>query len=823
MAVYDAIRISLLVIISVLTSEYGHCVVDSNDFYEITTAGNTYWATVKKYKYSERQTACQKDMVPAVIQDEPEYQDVIKAIRATGRNKIRLWLETNQAKAGVISWAKENIDPSHFADPAETQNLNEVVQCSESCVAVIKVADNNAIQLHSTCCKNEFRHLCADENECEKGTHTCDISKERCVNELGTGYECVKVPSTPEASLKIVPKGGNLIGANLTCSYKGKGTVEKFKWYQNGNFLLDTVGLTFNFDNVLATTEGKYQCSVVVSGLESALSNDVQLTLSVLPGQPKLSVSRDLPVPPRQNVTLTCTPPTHDNNNLAFSWKKNSGQIIEHKESNLHVASFLPSDDASYTCQVQNTASGLFSPDSNDIYLHFVISTPKLSIYALPRVAGDTPRETLQVAKGGGVEFTCKSNDPVDKFFWQTPHSTTARFPSTENFELLNFTPDDHAGNYSCFSEIGDVRSKQSNNVTLQEKDLATPSLSADVTMVMWGSSVTLTCKTSDVGVSNYFLSHGSAIRTMQTSTFQLDNVNSADMGAYKCQTKVNKASSPFSNVVTLSLADSTPRILTNKTAPFPGENVELFCSSPIPTSANFTWKLNGGPVANALVDTLSVSHFGDGDEGNYTCDLKLFDGTTLTSSPLEVSINTSIPKLISSLTNVPEGTLVKLSCQSHNPMHLRFRWQKDDVTFGEGAASTFKILNFENEDQGVYRCLAGDINHNWTPSTAKNLTVIPHNSLCKCKCIANSTSVELSLEEVQEVTSDIQRNLSVDHSHLSSTVRKVMSAPDERTSSMSTGAGAIVMLSLVFCAIIIPDLVTAIYFIKTLVQTYKQ
>ncbi|XP_012941107.1 carcinoembryonic antigen-related cell adhesion molecule 5-like [Aplysia californica] len=556
-----------------------------------------------------------------------------------------------------------------------------------------------------------------------------------------------------------------------------------------------------------------------MDGVESALSNEILLTRSVPPAQPTLNVTRDLPVPPGENVTLTCTPFT-DGNDLVYLWKKNGSDFIRQTQSTLQIVRFLPGDSASYTCQVQNTTSQLLSPESNDILLQFFLTTPELSVYALPRVARDMPKETLQVVNGDDVELTCKSPDPVERFLWQTPQGWTTNTTSSETFELRNFQSV-HAGNYTCFSTIGDVTSAQSNSVTLEDRIPATPTLSADVSIVMWGSSVTLTCNTTDVGVKNYFFFHSFWIMR-RTPTFQLDNFDQRYMGSYKCQTKVSNIFSPSSNFVTLSLADPTPYILTNKSAPFPGENVELSCSSTVSTSVDFSWKLNGKPMANASTDTISVSHFGEDDVGNYTCDVEVSDGTIFTSSPLELSINTSIPKFTSSLTNVPEGTLVKLSCQSHNPMHLRFRWQKDDVIFGEGAASTFKILNFESKDEGLYRCLASDISQNWTLSTPENLTVIPYNSLCKCKCIANSTSVVLSLEEVQEVAADIQRNLSVDHAHLSSTVRKVTSAPDERASSMSTGAGAIAMLSLVFCAIIIADLVSAIYYIMATVQAWR-
>ncbi|XP_012946789.1 hemicentin-1 [Aplysia californica] len=504
---------------------------------------------------------------------------------------------------------------------------------------------NDLVFLQTDCCTTEYRHLCEDVDECETGTHTCHVSTQKCRNDLGTGYSCVNIPPTPTASGDL---GVFLQGSDVTmyCTYTGPGFPSKFTWYKAGLYFTDQNQTILMISHAVFLEDASYRCTVTVDGVESALSNGISLVGSFPPDQPTLNVTRGLPVPAGESVTLNCTT-SIDGNDFLFLWKKNGLVFIKQAQPDLHIVSFFPGDSASYTCQVQNTTSQLLSPESNDILLQFFLTTPELSVYTLPRVAGDTPRKTLQVVNGSDVELTCKSPDPVEHFLWKTPQSLTTSMTLSETFELLNFTSV-YAGNYMCFSKIGDVKSAESNNVTIEES---------------------------------------------------------------------------------------------------------------------------------------------------------------------------TRPRLTSSLTNVPEGTLVKLSCQSHNPVHLRFRWQRDGVTFGEGTEPTYKILNFEKKDEGEYRCLAGDIRQDWTVSTAENLTAIPYNSLCKCMCIANSTTVEISRQEIHLVTSEIERNLSVDHTHLSSTVRKRTSAPDERKSSVSTGSGAIVMLSLVFCAIVIPDLVTAFYYIKATVQ----
>ncbi|KAL8594828.1 hypothetical protein ACOMHN_016069 [Nucella lapillus] len=84
----------------------------------------------------------------------------------------------------------------------------------------------------------------------------------------------------------------------------------------------------------------------------------------------------------------------------------------------------------------------------------------------------------------------------------------------------------------------------------------------------------------------------------------------------------------------------------------------------------------------------------------------------------------------------------------------------------------------------------------------------------CMGNCGCNATtfkSLNLSHAEVQKLVEAIQRDLQVDTSTLSATVRKRTSAPDSRPSAQATGYGGIVLLVIPFVLIIVPDLISLI------------
>ncbi|KAK7486344.1 hypothetical protein BaRGS_00022392 [Batillaria attramentaria] len=79
---------------------------------------------------------------------------------------------------------------------------------------------------------------------------------------------------------------------------------------------------------------------------------------------------------------------------------------------------------------------------------------------------------------------------------------------------------------------------------------------------------------------------------------------------------------------------------------------------------------------------------------------------------------------------------------------------------------------------------------------------------MCQACCRAvNVTARNLSAIEVQQQIEEIRVHLRVDKRNLSATVRRKMSAPDNRPSARATGISGVVVMMVVFGAIVVPDL----------------
>ena len=91
---------------------------------------------------------------------------------------------------------------------------------------------------------------------------------------------------------------------------------------------------------------------------------------------------------------------------------------------------------------------------------------------------------------------------------------------------------------------------------------------------------------------------------------------------------------------------------------------------------------------------------------------------------------------------------------------------------------------------------------------SAMSPTVSRVPQICRCPCnkVGDPAVKNMTVAETLEAVKQLKQELAVDISELSSTIRKKISAPDERPSSKGIGALGIVMLTGILCMLVAAD-----------------
>jgi hypothetical protein len=105
------------------------------------------------------------------------------------------------------------------------------------------------------------------------------------------------------------------------------------------------------------------------------------------------------------------------------------------------------------------------------------------------------------------------------------------------------------------------------------------------------------------------------------------------------------------------------------------------------------------------------------------------------------------------------------------------------------------------------------DLPHASTVTESGHSTEVP--PPCSCVCPTNSNNITDT--ELEQKITDIKKQLTVNKSSLSSTLRKKTSAPDERISSVSMGAVGICVIVALSMSVVAADVGYLIRFVKSL------
>ncbi|RUS70953.1 hypothetical protein EGW08_021282 [Elysia chlorotica] len=448
---------------------------------------------------------------------------------------------------------------------------------------------------------------------------------------------------------------------------------------------------------------------------------------------------------------------------------------------------------------------------------------------------------------GGSVTVSCRdpgtfhlSGDSVS-FEWTTPTSESF-FTGDRTLHNVAFGERD-VGRYACRSVVDSVRSVWSKplELTITWDD---PVLTVTNIEPVYGSHVTLTCSVNDPESYHYtFLKDSTFVNSDRTShLFHIFSFAAENVGSYYCTIERHGVVLGKSNTVRVFAKVSAkpvlqPVLLSPMGEVFrEGQEVHLICQVVDTFGGRVVYSfIFDRHTDNAVIvhdegtqPDLTISSFSADDEGTYGCFYTVTeDGAASSTRTSDVSNQIALRMvsavLQTSTTTVPEGRDIDLVCTVRNYAGSvgKFLWLKGDHhrVLLTTAENTVTVRNFQPGNGGTYRCQAvlSDPRLRDPPLVSLPLDLVYAPRFQKCPCVCTNLTLSIpaaSPEVIAESALAIQKNLSVSRAGLSSSVRRVSSAPDGRRSSESAGYIAVALLSLVTGLVLVPDVVSAVLFL---------
>ncbi|KAK7487851.1 hypothetical protein BaRGS_00020898 [Batillaria attramentaria] len=184
---------------------------------------------------------------------------------------------------------------------------------------------------------------------------------------------------------------------------------------------------------------------------------------------------------------------------------------------------------------------------------------------------------------------------------------------------------------------------------------------------------------------------------------------------------------------------------------------------------------------------------------------------TTRTASPTQVSTD----EITTRTASPTEVSTDEITTRTASPTEV----STDDITTRTASPTEVSTDEITTRTASPTEVAAEGLQ----PITADLSTTLDR--VCKCRCApdtllySGNVSMAALLEEVKRKMKSAQDNLLLDKANLSATIRAKTSAKDSRPSAQATGALGIVMLSVVFGALLLPDLVS---FVRVLVNIVR-
>ncbi|HWS87967.1 MAG TPA: immunoglobulin domain-containing protein [Pyrinomonadaceae bacterium] len=195
----------------------------------------------------------------------------------------------------------------------------------------------------------------------------------------------------------------------------------------------------------------------------------------------------------------------------------------------------------------------------------------------------------------------------------------------------------------------------------------------------------------------------GADIPSATSATFSVVNAQDADAGVYSVVVS-NAAGSAMSDGATLAVI--TPPTITTQpaaqSAPL-GSNVSFTVAASGTSPFGYQWQKDGGDIAGANSDTLSLSNVQDADAAVYTVVVSNAAGSATSGGAALAVITPPSISIQPEPQTVNAGAGATFFVAANGTAPLSYQWQKDGSDIPGANAASLSVSNVQDGDAGTY------------------------------------------------------------------------------------------------------------------------
>ncbi|MFC2090109.1 immunoglobulin domain-containing protein [Bacteroidota bacterium] len=482
-------------------------------------------------------------------------------------------------------------------------------------------------------------------------------------------------------------------GSSTSFTVKVSGTSPTYQWLKG----TDIVGTspTLSFASVTATDEGNYKCIISGAGsCSSVQSNTVSL-----------DVLEEVVINEQPDAVSTCEGLTADfsvdasGSIVGYQWKRNGSDISGASLSDVSLSNLVNADGGSITVVIDGRCG---DKETNAVQL----------VVDEAIVVNSAPTQNIQSCEGQNVILEIDA-DGTNLIYTWFKDGTAINNETDSDLVLANVT-ETNKGDYFCQIANSCEPPEITTLIKLSILDSVKVEIEPESKSACVGNDVSFSVVAS--GASSYKwtlngtdLTEGTTYQGVETSNLLVNNITSAQGGAFVCEVSGSCGS-----------VNTEPAILTvnelvvitvqpNSQAVCYGTNIQ-FQVTATGTDLSYQWIHNGTTLSSATNSTLVLSDLDAADAGTYVvtvsgaCPSKTSNQAILT---LRDTISIITPP---SGLNICEddNASFTVSVSGYQPS---FQWKRNGVavsdtgSFSGSASNTFGISSAGIDDEAVYSC----------------------------------------------------------------------------------------------------------------------
>lgn len=218
------------------------------------------------------------------------------------------------------------------------------------------------------------------------------------------------------------------------------------------------------------------------------------------------------------------------------------------------------------------------------------------------------------------------------------------------------------------------------------------------------GEDITLTVSATGPGLQYQWKKDQQDISNSNSSSLQLTDLTADDAGSYTCLV-LGECGAPVESEAADVTVNEAPAITDQS-----GNSVKCLASSitlSVTTTGDnltYAWKKDGILMSGETNNNITITSIKPNDQGTYTCDVISQNCGTVTSDPMTLTVNNE-PEL-ATLPNSVEtcvGTELLIEAEATGE-ELAYQWFKDDKAIPDANLSSYKVLQAQIDDTGIYK-----------------------------------------------------------------------------------------------------------------------